>query len=327
MLNRRIVSLLGALLGLASVLPVAAWQEATPESGFADLDLPTLEVNVTTTGFEGIPEQLEAGRYLVTVNAAADTGFGGAVGFVQPGGMSADEFLSALAGMGAPEGETALGTPGATADATPSEAGGEMGGMGGPPSFIYEATYAGGGLALAGQSAQVVLDLTPGQWIAWGEDPAASQEPVIFEATGEMPADLPEPAADVTVVMADNVVNVEGELRAGSQVVEVQNVGAQPHFIFVAKVPDGLTEDQLAGALDEEMAAEMSGTPVAYSDFNPDEDAIPVAYTATQSTGTTMWVNMNLEPGTHALICFFPDLESGIPHAYLGMYTVVEVSE
>ena len=322
-MNRRIVSLLGALLlSLASVLPVAAWQEATPESGFADLGLPTLEVNVTTTGFEGIPEQLEAGRYLVTVNAAADTEFGGAVGFVQPGGMSAEEFLSALSGP--PGGGDAVGTPGATPDATPSAEGGEMGG---PPPFIYEATFAGGGFALAGQSAQVVLDLTPGQWIAWGEDPEASQQPVIFEVTGEMPADLAEPAADVTVVLADNVINVEGELRAGSQVVEVQNVGAQPHFLFVGQGPDDLTEEQIAVALDEEMAAEMSGTPVAYSDLNPDEDVMPVAFTATQSTETTQWVTMSLEPGTYALACFFPDLESGIPHAYLGMYTVVEVSE
>lgn len=325
-MDRRIVSLLGALLLMfASVLPAGAWQEATPESGFADLDLPTLEVNVTTTGFEGIPEQLEAGRYLVTVNAAADTDFGGAVGFVQPAGMSAEEFLSALSGP--PGGGDALGTPGATPDATPGE-GDDMGAMGGPPSFMYEATYAGGTFAIAGQSAQVVLDLTPGQWIAWGEDPEAAQQPVIFEVTGEMPADLPEPAADVTVVMADYAVEVaEGELRAGSQVVEVQNVGAQPHFIFVGKGPDDLTDEQIAVALDEEMAAEMSGTPVAYSDFNPDEDVMPVAFTATQSTGTTMWTTMSLEPGTYALVCFFPDLESGIPHAYLGMYTVVEVAE
>lgn len=328
-MQRRIGSLIVAMLLISgSVLPARAFQDATPAAGLADLGLPALDVSVTSTTIEGIPEQVEAGRYLVTINAAEDTGFGGLVAFVQPTGMSAEEFLGALSGP--PDEGGAMGTPAAVAEGTPGAGEDEMGEMemGGPPPFVFEATYAGGTFALPGQSAEVVLDLTPGEWIAWGEDPSAPQEPVIFEVTGEMPADLAEPESSATLVMAEYVINVaEGELRAGPRVVEVQNVGAQPHFIFVAKVPDGLTEEQIAVALEEEEAAEMSGTPVAYSDFNPDEDAMPVAFTATQSMGTTVWVSMDLEPGTYGLVCFFPDLEAGIPHAYLGMYTVVEAAE
>ncbi len=326
-MHRRLVSVIVALLVMSvSVLPAGAFQEATPEAGLADLGLPELTVAVTTTAFEGIPEELEAGRYLVTVSAADDTEFGGGVAFVQPAGMSAEEFLAAPSGP--PDEAGAMGTPAAAPEGTPGAGGDEMGEMGGPPPFIFEATYAGGAFALAGQSAEVVLDLTPGEWIAWGDDPEAMQEPVIFEVTGEMPADLAEPESSATLVMAEYVINVaEGELNAGPQVVKIQNVGAQPHFIIVAKVPDGLTEEQVAVALEEEEAVGMSGTPAAYSDFNPDEDAMPVTFTATQSIGTTTWVTMNLEPGTYVLVCFFPDLEAGIPHAYLGMYTVVEVAE
>jgi hypothetical protein len=327
LMRRLVFGFLGALLVFPlSMMSVLAAQDATPESAFADLGLPTLDVTVTADGYEGIPESLEAGRYLVTVTAAEDVEFGGGVAFIQPEGMSADEFLSLLAG---PPDETGVGavpgTPILDVEATPAEDGGEMGG---PPPAVFESTYAGGSFAMAGQSAQVVLDLPPGEWIAWGDDPGAPQEPVIFEVTGEMPADLVEPESGVTVIMGEYMIEVsEGQLTAGQQVVRVDNIGAQPHFIFWAKVPDDVTEEQIEVVLEEEAQAERTGTPPVYSDFNPEEDAVPVAFTATQSTGTTQWVSVDLEPGTYVLICFFPDIADGVPHAYKGMYTLVEVAE
>jgi hypothetical protein len=111
-------------------------------------------------------------------------------------------------------------------------------------------------------------------------------------------------------------------------VIRVDNIGAQPHFIGWVQVPDGLTEEQLQTVLDEEMQAEMTGTPPVYSDFNPEEDITDVTFTGTQSTGTSMWVVVeDVQAGTHVLICFFPDIEDGMPHAYHGMYTVIEVGE
>jgi hypothetical protein len=40
-----------------------------------------------------------------------------------------------------------------------------------------------------------------------------------------------------------------------------------------------------------------------------------------------MWIPVDLEPGTYGLVCFFPDLADGMPHANKGMYTIVEVAE
>ena len=327
-MRRPVLSFLGAVLLLsASAIPAWALQDATPASGLADAGLPTLDVTVTASGFEGIPESIEAGRYLVTVTAAEDTGEeGGAVAFVQPSGMSAEEFLGM---MGPPPDETAgdVASPVADAGATPAE-GGE--GMGGPPPAVFEATYAGGTFGGAGQSAEIVLDLPPGEWIAWGDDPGATQEPFIFEVTGEMPTDLAEPESSATLTMGEYVIKVtEGELTAGPQVLKIENIGAQPHFVFGSLGPDDLTEEQVAVALEEELAAGDSGTPPAYSDFNPDEDLSFETgfFSATQSTGTTVWLPVNFEAGTYAMACFFPDLGDGMPHAYKGMYTVVEVGE
>lgn len=326
-MRRNMVALVGVLLLLiVGMMPAAAYQEASPESGLADLGLPTLDLTVTGTGFEGIPETLEAGRYLVTVTAAEDAGeFGGSVAFVQPVGVAVDEFLGALsappeeAGAAAPVGTPAAGTEG-----------GEEEGMGAPPPFVYDATYAGGTYAPApGESAEIVLDLEPGEWIAWADDPFSPQEPVVFEVTGEMPADLVEPEASATLSMGEYVIAVsEGELVAGPQVLKIENTGAQPHFLFSAQGPDGMTDAQIGVTLEEEMATGDSGTPPAYSDLNPDEDLSEEGfYSATQSMGTAVWLPVDLSAGSHLIACFFPDMADGMPHAYHGMYTVVEVAE
>jgi hypothetical protein len=167
-----------------------------------------------------------------------------------------------------------------------------------------------------------VLDLGPGEWVAWGDDPSAMQQPVAFEVTGEMPTDLVEPEAGVTLTMGEYVIKAtEGELVAGSQVIRVDNMGAQPHFVLGFKGPDDLTDADVEAVLQ----ADMTGTPAAV-DFDP-ETALQIVFgTATQSTGTSTWITGDLEPGTYLLICFFPDMADGMPHAYHGMYTIVEVA-
>src|SRR5688500_9858070 len=110
------------LLLSMSVSPTVAARDASPEAGsaVADLGLPTLDVTVTADGYEGIPESLEAGRYLVTVSASEDTGeFGGGVSFIQPAGMTGDEFISMLGEVLGPPDESGVGA----AAATPIEGG------------------------------------------------------------------------------------------------------------------------------------------------------------------------------------------------------------
>ena len=331
---RCLLSVVAFLLTLSLVTPTVTAQEATPSGAnpFADLGLPTLDITVTATGYEGIPDSLEAGRYLVTATAGEGTDeFGGGVAFIQPAGMSGDEFITMLGELSGPPDESGVGSAAATplaGGATEASPAAEEE-MGGPPPVFFESGMAGGTYAPPGGSAQVVLDLTPGEWVAWGDAPVAAQQPVAFEVTGEMPADLPEPESSATLTMGEYVIEVtEGDLTTGSQVIRVDNIGAQPHFIGWVQGPDGLTEDQVQTLLDEEMAAEMTGTPPAYSDLNPEEDFTDVIFTATQSTGTSQWVQVDdVQAGTHLMICFFPDLGDGRPHAYHGMYNLVEVGE
>jgi len=331
-MRRFLISLAAALLLIpVGISSVAVAQDASPMSGspvsgspFADLGLPELTVTVTASGYEGIPASTPAGRYLVTLTAADDTGDmgGGGVSFVQPAGMSGQDFVDALTQMqggGTPAAMPAEGTPDTMA-AEGSPAAGEDQGA---PAFFYQSKIAGGSYSGPGQSNQVVLDLTPGEWVAWGDDPEAPQQPVVFEATGEMPTDLPEPATDVTLTLAEYSITVsDGQFSAGPQVVRIDNVGAQPHFIFATHAPEGITDADVEAVLQ----ADMTGTPAA-NGMNPETDFQDVFNTGTQSMGTTQWAYVpNVPAGPIVLLCFFPDLGDGMPHAYHGMYAIVEVA-
>ncbi len=325
---RRVIarSLVVVVLLLVIVAPHASAQDATPASELAALGLPTLDVTVSMNGYEGIPAQIEAGRYLVNLTIGDDLAEGGGIAFVQPPeGMSAAEFQAALAGPPAESGAGGETSPVAVESSSEQPTASPAAEMGGLPAFIFDATFAGGIFVGPGQSDDVVLDLGPGEWIAWADDPEAGIPSVAFEVTGEMPTDLPEPVADATVTMAEYTIAVtEGALSAGPQLVRVDNVGAQPHFILWELLPPGTTPEQIQAFLDAEMAAGMSGTPAPAGDFDP-EAVTPVAGTGTQSTGTSIWITVDVPAGTNGMICFFPDLGDGLPHAFHGMYTIIEV--
>ena len=318
MVRRR--SLLATVMAVAllctGLVGVAA-QEATPAAAtFADtMGLPELRVRATDTAYEGLPAETPAGRYLLTLEV--ETAEGAGLNFLQlPEGMTFDDFMALLAGPPAASPEAMEGTPGAEA---------------GPPEgedraleWYFQAEMAGGTGAFAGP-AQAIIDLTPGEWIAWAGYPDAPQAPVGLRVTGEAgatPAAGAEPAADVTVTMFEYDFSVEGTLTPGSHVFAVTDVGAQPHEMFMLRAPGPVTEEQVAQVLEMEM---QGGTPAPDTDLPNPEEFIPAASMTPLSMGKTGWIPVALEAGTYILLCFVPDIESGMPHAYHGMYQVITV--
>ena len=318
MVRRR--SLLATVMAVAllctGLVGVAA-QEATPAAAtFADtMGLPELRVRATDTAYEGLPAETPAGRYLLTLEV--ETAEGAGLNFLQlPEGMTFDDFMALLAGPPAASPEAMEGTPGA--EAGPPE------GEDRAPEWYFQAEMAGGTGAFAGP-AQAIIDLTPGEWIAWAGYPDAPQAPVGLRVTGEAgatPAAGAEPAADVTVTMFEYDFSVEGTLTPGSHVFAVTNVGAQPHEMFMLRAPGPVTEEQVAQVLEMEM---QGGTPAPDTDLPNPEEFIPAASMTPLSMGKTGWIPVTLEAGTYILLCFVPDIESGMPHAYHGMYQVITV--
>ena len=293
----------GAFASLPGFLKTVAAQDATPASpaaaaevpaAWAELGLPEINLSISDA-IEGMPESVEAGRYLVSVTGEAGP----------------DDYALGALFMQLPEG---LAFEDAMAQAAQSED---------VPPFFYDAVFAGGVAALvpAGQTSSVaIIDLAPGagQWVLL--DPSFSRAPLPFEVTGEMPTDLTDPESAATLSMGEMYIEVsEGTLAAGENVVKVVNEGAQPHFIEVMKVPEGTTNDNITGAIEAEMGATPSAEPLNF------EEAMPAGYIPEQSAGVTAWHTLSLEAGTYAVMCWITDPETGMPHAMLGMHNVIVV--
>lgn len=306
--------LIVALAAGSATAAIAQDATATPDLVFADtLGLPELTVTVTEAGYEGLPTETPAGRYLLSLESEVEEG---GAGFMQlPEGMSIDDILGMFAGP-----------PPVEAGASPAAEMTEQEMPEGPPEWYFTTTHAGGVYAaVPGQTVQAIIDLTPGEWIAWPGDPEVPLMPVGLTVTGEMPADLPAPDASATVTMSEYAFAIDGALTSGPQVIEVTNVGAQPHHLIAFRANEGvtLTKDIVAQVLEIEMTG---ATPAPEAGLpNPEEDFTDAFYMDSLSMGATAWLAVDLEPGDYGIICFIPDVASGMPHAVEGMYDVVTV--
>jgi hypothetical protein len=301
-----------ALLGAATNRAVLA-QSSTPAAGgdLASYGYPTLDLSVTADGYENVPAEIAAGRYLLNLAVADGLEYAQA-GFMQPpAGTSAADILDMMQG------------PPGGAEASPAAGGGGGDEGGAPPTIFYQMKFAGGNGVPGGMTAQAVIDLGPGEWIVWAGDPGATQAPSTMNVTGDMPADLVDPDADVNVTFVDFGISLDGALTAGDHVFRLENQGAQPHFLDIMTAPDGITNDELGQFIMADVEG-PSATPAAggYSE----SDFMPIASTAPQSIGVVQWVPVTLEAGTYAAICWFPTAGTGLPHAMNGMHTVFTVS-
>ncbi len=312
--RRRVVAGL-TLAGGSLMLPHAA---IAAVRGDADLvsGLPKLDISVSDEGYEGIPATIEAGRYHVTISLTSGgslSGFGGVAFMRPPDGMNPGELLAAY-------GIDQDASPGDSVASPQAEAreGGAIG------TAVYEATYAGGTVTGPdGSPGSIVLDLTEGEWVAWPDEPDAPHQPVVFTVTGAFPDEVAAPAADVTVTMVDFAIELDGNLSVGDRILQIQNLGVEPHFLILDRYTGTETLDNqlFAALLDSEMTG--ASPPI---DFDPGRDLQSVALALTQSTGTTTWLEASIEAGTYLAACFFPGAESGMPHAMMGMHHLFEVT-
>ncbi len=254
--------------------------------------LEEISLEITEDGVTGMPESLEAGRYLVNVTGPAS-------GEMGPSGVIFVQF---------PEGVTSESAYEDT-----------MAAQDGMPSWFMD-THWGGGVTLAqGTESWGVIDFTPGAWAT--STLFGTTMPVDFEVTGEMPADLPAVESNVTLGLGEMVIEIdEGEFVAGDNIITIINHGVQIHFVEFASVPDGTTLEMVEATMD----SFMTGAPPAGDALN-EEDLIPIAYMPDISGSVQQTLPLHLEAGTYFLTCWVPDMETGMPHAMMGMWTLVTI--
>jgi hypothetical protein len=285
-----VASLPLAAFAPASVAVLASDATATPAGGsFTDLGLQTLDLKVSANGVEGLPETLAAGRYVL---------------HLEPGDMLPNDTMPGVFFAMLPDGITMDDL--AAMASTP---------MPGPPDWYYTTTLPGGVSAAPGQAGDAVIDLKAGNWFASG--PELSTPPVGLTVTGDSPSDVKDPAANATITLKEYTIEVtDGALQAGQNIIKLENVGTEPHFVELFKGPDDMTKEQL----DATINVAMTGTPTADAlDFST---LIPVFESIDQSAGTTQWAALSLEAGAYAGVCWVGDPKTGAPHAAMGMYNL-----
>jgi hypothetical protein len=290
-------------------------QEATPvatpaaeASLLAELGYP--EIRVTTDGTtHDFPTELEAGRYHVVLENQSDLNID--LEFWQlPEGVTLDDVL-AFFDEAAETGDFSV------------------------PDFFFDMVFNGGPTTPAGETHNVVLDLPPGEWYVnlFTYDPETDERtdtPQPVTVTGEMP-ELDQPEVDVEIGLIEMDFVVPDTMQAGPQLWQVINYGLQIHHLVLSRIPEGTIEEEvieLAGSFfapsDElDAGATPAATPVVQAGL-AFEDVEDVFWTLPFSQNQFNLYEIDLEPGTYAMICFLPD-PRGTPHVMLGMVEIVTV--
>jgi hypothetical protein len=122
------------------------------------------------------------------------------------------------------------------------------------------------------------------------------------------------PVADSTIKLSEFTFVVPDGFD-GHGMVDVANVGGQIHEMVMVKLDDGKTATD---------AAKFFAAPKGKPPFT----TIPgIGGTVGLSPKQHAWLDMDLDPGNYALICFFPDpADNGTPHVLEGMLKEVTIS-
>jgi hypothetical protein len=291
--------------------------EASPVAGglFDGLGLPELTITVTDDGYSLDQTEVEAGRYLVTLNNESENPQVFAWIAQLPEGRTAEDLSYAD--------EIAAGTPIPDMMAPTEEMLADL-------SWLYETYLAGGPSTVSDVSRQVVVELPAGEYAIGDEDPFSAVPAASLTVTGEPggPVSGQEPEAAVTIVEEGEggvgySFRIDGELTAGPQIVEVLNASDQPHFVEASQYPEPVTTEQIMASFMFDPSTGATPSP----DMLDFEQFTFAGWAGTQSAGTTQWVVMDLDPGQAILACWIPDpVAGGVPHALEGMLQVVDVS-
>jgi hypothetical protein len=169
------------------------------------------------------------------------------------------------------------------------------------------AVLAGGvGSVASGESAKVTQTLPAGSYIAVDIDTNASAP---LEVTGNTGDDAPAGAA--TIDATEYSFEATG-LKAGSNEVTFANAGKEPHFIAGVRIKPGKTIEDVRTFF----RTEKGEPPIVESgSFN----------TAIIEGGDQQNLELDVEAGKYALLCFIPDRKGGPPHVVKGMISEATV--
>lgn len=185
-----------------------------------------------------------------------------------------------------------------------------LGKQGPPPSWMV----AEGGLQNA---SRVTVQLTPGNyaWLCVIPGPDGAPHFVHGMVRGFVVTDSangrPAPAADIDVTARDYTWEFSKPLTAGKHTLKVTVAPGQPHEFVLIRLPAGKRAQDVVDWL-----AKPEGPPPAES----------IEGTGAAVAGVANFEEVNLVPGTYAILCFLPDATDGQQHLRHGMMQEVTVA-
>ena len=192
---------------------------------------------------------------------------------------------------------------------TPQEAlaAGEAWGEKGKGLPDWALTAGGFGDVEPGETATVTQELAPGKYLVADLETDANAE---FEVTGEAAAsELP---SDGGTIEATEYEFTASGLKSGGAPILFDNAGGEPHFIAAVGIKPGKTIADVRKFLETEKGEAPVDESRGFS-------------TAVIEGGQSQSIEVDLEEGDYALLCFVPDRAGGPPHAVKGMVSKVTV--
>jgi hypothetical protein len=189
----------------------------------------------------------------------------------------------------------------------------------GPEGVFPLASVAGGpGLTAPNGTAEVILDLKPGQYMIVCFVPGADHVPhaakgmvMPLVVTAPTAAPIPLPSTTTTVTLADFSFEMPTTLSAGRKMYRVVNQGAQFHEFNIIKIAPGKSLADVKAFFDPSPGTPPAGPP----------PGLPMGGMNALGKGGSGVVMLDLTIGDYAAICNVPDQSRphGDSHLHLGM--------
>lgn len=185
-----------------------------------------------------------------------------------------------------------------------------------PPSWAIP--MGGPSAPISGEGSEATLDLIPGNYAIVCGVPVPAAEPhymkgmtrpLTVTTTDVDSSEVPQ--ADISMKMDDYTFGISEQITAGKHTIKVKNTASQPHEFILVKLNEGKNANDMLSWLGK--VINMDPAPL------PEAPGIFLNGVSPMAKGVTNYISVNFEPGEYALICPFPDEESGKPHFMHGM--------
>lgn len=177
---------------------------------------------------------------------------------------------------------------------------------------ITHVTAYGGLSVKAGNSARATLLLKdPGTYVIFNDSGNVPNSPHKLTVTAPAGYQGLPPADGFVVAQTNRRFSGSSVLPANGTIRFTNRSTESPHFLVLSHVKEGTTRKQVIAAL------QSNGQPSFALPGEFDTDALTL--------GQSMDFHVNLPAGEYVQMCFFPDPQTGMPHAFMGMVRIVHL--